>query len=127
MANPQEVEGVVREQIVQVLSVEPEEVTPSARFFADLGGESIDLLDLSFRLEKKLGTKIQFDRMFSAEELPRDEQGRLTPEAAAAVHAKYPSLKVEHLKDRPVVAVIQEVLTVGLIADFVCRRLAETA
>ncbi len=41
-----------RTSIADCLGVEIEEVTPEARFFEDLGGESIDLLSLSFQFEK---------------------------------------------------------------------------
>ena len=39
----------IRPIVAEVLGLEPEEVTPAARFFDDLGGESIDILELSFR------------------------------------------------------------------------------
>jgi acyl carrier protein len=45
---------VVRSIIVDALGVDASEVTPEARLFADLGAESIDMLDISFRLEEEL-------------------------------------------------------------------------
>lgn len=48
----------VQEILIEVLSVEPEEVSsPNANFYFDLGGESIDLLDLNFQIEKRWGVK----------------------------------------------------------------------
>lgn len=52
---------VVRDILVDILAVEPEEVTPDANFFHDLSGESIDVLDLQFHCEKKFeGHAIRF-------------------------------------------------------------------
>lgn len=48
----------VQDAIVEALGVEPEEVEPGAMLFDDLGAESLDLLDIVFRLEKTFGIKI---------------------------------------------------------------------
>lgn len=48
----------VKEAIVEALGVESEEVEPNSALFDDLGAESLDLLDIVFRLEKTFGIKI---------------------------------------------------------------------
>jgi len=48
----------VKESVVEALGVDEEEVTPDATLFDDLGAESLDLLDIVFRLEKEFGIKI---------------------------------------------------------------------
>jgi acyl carrier protein len=49
----------VREILEDVLSVEQEEMaSQNANFYHDLGGESIDVLDLSFHVEKRFGIKL---------------------------------------------------------------------
>ncbi|MEE8382455.1 MAG: acyl carrier protein, partial [Thermodesulfobacteriota bacterium] len=48
----------VKESVVEALGVDEEEVTPDAALFDDLGAESLDLLDIVFRLEKEFGIKI---------------------------------------------------------------------
>ena len=48
----------VKESIVEALGVDDDEVTPNAVLFDDLGAESLDLLDIVFRLEKEFGIKI---------------------------------------------------------------------
>ncbi len=116
--------------LVDILSVERQEVTPSARFFADLGGESIELLELSFRCEKKFGiSSLQFDRMLSPEDVQRDSQGRLTPQSAAALRTRFPSLDVGKLDAGAVspASLIQELLTVGVIHDYLRQRLSSPA
>ncbi len=48
----------VKDAIVEALGVEPEEVEPGSGLFDDLGAESLDLLDIVFRLEKTFEIKI---------------------------------------------------------------------
>ena len=52
--------AAVRELLTETLGVDEDEVTPKANFFHDLGGESIDVLDLSFRSEKRFQVPIRF-------------------------------------------------------------------
>jgi acyl carrier protein len=42
----------LRQLLVDVLCVAPAEVTPEADIVADLGAESIDIVDLSFQIEQ---------------------------------------------------------------------------
>ena len=44
----------VQSTLVDVLGVDEDDVTPDATLFKDLGAESIDLLDIVFRLERNL-------------------------------------------------------------------------
>jgi acyl carrier protein len=48
----------VQDLIAEVLSLHPNDVSPEARILLDLGAESIDLLDMRFRVEKEFGIKI---------------------------------------------------------------------
>ena len=48
----------VREIIAEALYLDLAEVTPDASLMKDLGAESIDFLDIIFRLEKQFGIKI---------------------------------------------------------------------
>ncbi len=62
---------LVRQIVADVLMVPVGEVTPESRLVADLGAESIDFLDLVFRLEEALGVRIPPERwgQFVAERL----------------------------------------------------------
>ncbi|MGE3920707.1 MAG: acyl carrier protein [Gammaproteobacteria bacterium] len=48
----------VAEIVADVLAVDESEVTPESSLMGDLGAESIDFLDLVFRLERGFGIKI---------------------------------------------------------------------
>ena len=72
----------VRVVLVDALGVDDEEVTPDATLMGDLGAESIDFLDIVFRLEKAFGLKVPREELFPAEGLLNDPElvsnGKLT-------------------------------------------------
>jgi len=86
----------VQDALVETLAVEPEDVIPQARFFEDLEGESIDVLDLSFRLEKTFGVKIPLQAL--SDHMQLTPAGILTEESADALAARFPFLM--KLRDR---------------------------
>ena len=72
----------VQEVLVDALAVDDDEVTYEATLMGDLGAESIDFLDIVFRLEKAFGIKIPREELFPAENLTSNEEyvsdGKLT-------------------------------------------------
>jgi acyl carrier protein len=59
MASREEIESAVKEAVAEALALDEDEVTDDATLMDDLGAESIDLLDILFRIEKSTGVKIQ--------------------------------------------------------------------
>lgn len=47
-----------REIVMEVLDLDAEDVSPESKLIDDLGAESIDFLDLSFKIEKEFGIKL---------------------------------------------------------------------
>lgn len=115
----------VRRIISGVLAVEPEEVQPSSRFFEDLGGESIDMLELTFQVEKQFGVKNPFAGFGRAEDLATDSAGRLTPDAIGAIRERFPFLDVSRLEADPRKDRVTELLTVEAITQFVRQAIGE--
>lgn len=115
------------EIIMDVLGVDREEIIPAARFIHDLGGESIDILELSFRCEKHFGISIRFEKMLPAEKVILDEKGRLTPETIAAIKAEVPFVDTKILETKPTMDHVQELITVAALTEFLRRRLTEAA
>ena len=54
----------VADILVASLGSDREEITPTARLVSTLGAESIDTLDISFRLERSFGIKNPRNRLF---------------------------------------------------------------
>lgn len=69
--NRDEIQSKLTEQIAEAFEIEPSEVLPDKSLVQDLGAESIDLVDLTFRIEKTFGIDIPEDELFDA---PSDEK-----------------------------------------------------
>jgi acyl carrier protein len=54
-----DVDAAVKEAVVEALALDDDEVTPDSTLMEDLGAESIDLLDILFRIQKSTGVKIE--------------------------------------------------------------------
>jgi acyl carrier protein len=114
----------VRRLVADVLALEIDEVAPDSLFFADLDGESIDLLELSFRIEKHFGVRVRFNDL-TANDIELDGEGRLTPASLALLKSKYPFLKLSEFEIRPLER-RTDLLTVEAIAGFVQLALANS-
>ncbi|MBX3441266.1 MAG: acyl carrier protein [Planctomyces sp.] len=75
--------------LAETLGAEPGDVHPQSNFFSDLGGESIDLIDLGFRCQKTFGVTVAFQTMVP-KGIETDDEGRLTPASRAAILAALP-------------------------------------
>jgi acyl carrier protein len=62
LVNGRRLEDVIRDILVEVLVIAPEDIRPGIALIRDLGAESIDFMDLVFRLEEALGTPIPYSR-----------------------------------------------------------------
>lgn len=103
--------------VAEVLGLDAEEVSPEQNFFHDLGGESIDVLDLQFRIEKELGVRMQFREMFSPSRWSLDEEGRFTEETRSRLGEEFPFLRADVEKNE--FQTPYDVLTIERIAQFV--------
>ena len=73
MPSSDEVFDKVRETLVDALGVDDDEVTKEATLIGDLGAESIDFLDIVFRLEKAFNIKIERGELFPEDILTNTE------------------------------------------------------
>src|ERR1700749_963827 len=99
-----EIEKKVSEILADSLGVDEEEVTPQAVLRDDLGAESIDYLDIQFRLEKAFGIKIEKGEMFNPELAndPNFVQGdKITPNGIAELKTRMPFANVAQLEADP--------------------------
>ena len=90
----------VQQAVVEALGVEEEEVTPDARLTEDLGAESIDYLDIAFRLEQILGISIRPNEMivgnFTGDEYVQGS--RVTDAGIAELRRRLPHVNFEALE-----------------------------
>jgi len=119
----QKVQGV----LVDALGVDEEEVTPEATLMGDLGAESIDFLDIVFRLEKAFGMKVPREELFPAEGLLNNPElisnGKLTDKGLAELRARVPHTDLTEFEKDPSVNKIADLFTVNAIVNYVDSKM----
>ena len=116
----------VQEVLVDALGVDDEEVTPQAKLVADLGAESIDFLDIVFRLEKAFGIKIDQSEMFPDNVLndPQYVQdGKVTDTGMAELRNRLPHANLDEFDASRDVNDFSNVFTVDTVVKFVQSKL----
>ena len=120
----------VQEVLVEALGVDDDEVTPEATLIGDLGAESIDFLDIVFRLEKSFDIKIPRGELFpenlTASDAGYVEDGMVTEAGLKALREKLPHADIDKLAADPKVENIKDLFTVQSVVNFLDRKLAET-
>ena len=58
MGAEKSIEQKIKEIIVEQLGVNPDQVTPDAKFIEDLGADSLDTVELVMALEEEFGQEI---------------------------------------------------------------------
>jgi acyl carrier protein len=123
-----EVYTKVQEVLVDALGVDEDEVTPEAVLTADLGAESIDFLDIVFKLEQTFGFKIAQGELFP-ENVAQDphfvKDGKVTPEGLAALRERLPHADFSKFESNPELTKVAEVFTVDALVNFVERKQAK--
>ena len=125
-----EIMGKVREALVDALGVDEDEVIPTARISADLGAESIDFLDIVFRLEKAFNIKIPRGDLFPDNILTSDEfvqNGKLTEKGVAELKVRMPHADLSEFAKNPNVQDIADLFTVDMIVRFIEAKVASAA
>lgn len=116
----QKVQGV----LVDALGVDEEEVTPKATLRGDLGAESIDFLDIAFRLEKAFGIKIPRGEMFPEDIFNNTnyvQGGRITPAGLEELKKRMPHFDFTELDKDPDINKMQ--FTVDTVVNYIENKL----
>jgi acyl carrier protein len=116
----------VREALVDALGVDEDQVVPTARIGADLGAESIDYLDIVFRLEKAFNIKIPRGDLFPDNILSSEEfvqGGKLTEKGLQELTTRMPYADLTSFSQNPNVQDIADLFTVDMIVKYVQAKL----
>ncbi|UCD30729.1 MAG: acyl carrier protein [Planctomycetota bacterium] len=117
----------VRETLVDALAVEPDEVTEDATLTGDLGAESIDFLDIVFRLEKCFNIKIPRGELFP-DELLNDPQyvsnGQFTEVGLQKIKEAMPHADFGAFEQDPDVNKMPDLFTVKTLVNYIEAKLA---
>src|SRR5207244_4037128 len=129
----------VSSTLVEALNVDEDQITPGATLQGDLGAESIDFLDIVFRLEREFAIKIPRGELFPESIFQGDpefvQDGRVTDKGLAELRARMPFADLSNFEKNPEVSAISDLFTVDMITRYIqgklgqpspnyCRRLA---
>ena len=117
----------VQEALVDALGVDEEEVVPEATMVGDLGAESIDFLDIVFKLEKAFDIQIPREEL-SPEDILTNSQyvkdGKVTGEGLQELKRRMPWANLSEFEKNPRVQDFGNLLTVQDLCRYVESKLA---
>ena len=117
----------VQDVLVDALGVDNEEVVPQATLMGDLGAESIDFLDIVFRLEKAFSIKIPREELFPAENLMTNPEyvtnGKLTAKGLAELKQKMKHTDLTNFEKDPDINKMGSLFTVNAIVNYLDNKL----
>ncbi len=122
MSSKEEVFEKVQEALVDALGVDDEEVTPDATMVGDLGAESIDFLDIVFKLEKAFDIQIPRDELFPDDILTNAEyvqDGKVTEPGLVQLKERMPFADLSKFEQNPQVQDFGNLLTVQDLCNYV--------
>jgi acyl carrier protein len=123
----EEVFAKVRQALVDALSVEEDEVTEDATLTGDLQAESIDILDIVFRLEKAFNIKISQEELTPRDVLSNSDyvnNRKLNAAGIAVLKQRVKHADWSKFEQDPDIDKILAVFTVGTLVNFIEDKLA---
>jgi acyl carrier protein len=129
MKTDEEILEELKPLLAEVLGVAPERIHRKSVLVADLGAESIDLLDLSFRIEERFRVTIEANEIEqeARQRMPGgvyERDGFLTDEALAEIRRAAPELDPAKLVQGLRKVDLPALLTVGFFVQLIARKLA---
>lgn len=115
----------VQGALVDALGVDEDEVTEEATLVGDLGAESIDFLDIVFRLEKAFGIEIPRAELFPEDILTNADyvqDGKVTPSGLAQLKARMPFADLSKFEGNPEVQEFGNLLTVADMCRYIASK-----
>lgn len=128
MPSKEEIFAKVQEALIDALGVEEDEVTPEATLQGDLDAESIDFLDIVFRLEKAFNIKIERGELFPEDILTDSSfvsDGKVNAAGIVKLKERMPFADLSAFEADPQVQKLGKQLTVRDMCGFVEYKLAK--
>jgi len=127
MPTQDEIYTKVSATLVEALNVDEEDIKPTSTLQGDLGAESIDFLDIVFRLEREFGIKIPRGELFPESIFQGDpelvQDGRVTQKGLDELRSKMPFADLTKFEANPEVGNLSDLFTVDLITRYIQGKL----
>jgi acyl carrier protein len=127
MLSQDEIYQKVSSTLVEALNVDEDQIKPDATLQGDLGAESIDFLDIVFRLEREFGIKIPRGELFPESIFQGDpeyvQDGKLTPKGMTELKTRMPYADLARFEQNPDFEGLRDLFTVDLISRYIRAKL----
>src|ERR1700730_13708279 len=131
MPTQEEIYQKVSSTLVEALNVEEDEIRPDATLQKDLGAESIDFLDIVFRLEREFGIRIPRGELFPESVFQGDpdfvRDGRVTEQGMAELRSRMPYADLSAFDQDRRLTAVPDLFTVGLVTRYIAWKLGKSA
>jgi len=131
MPTQDEIYSKVSATLVEALNVDEEEIKPTSTLQGDLGAESIDFLDIVFRLEREFGIKIPRGELFPESIFQGDPEfvhnGRVTDKGLEELRTRMPFADLSHFEQNPEMTNLSDLFTVDLITRYIQGKLERSS
>jgi len=129
MPSQEEIYSKVSATLVEALNVDEDEIKPTSTLQGDLGAESIDFLDIVFRLEREFGIKIPRGELFPESIFQGDpefvQNGKVTDRGLQELRQRMPFADLSEFEKNPDLAGISDLFTVEMITRYIQGKLGE--
>jgi acyl carrier protein len=129
MPSQEEIYSKVSATLVEALNVDEDEIKPTSTLQGDLGAESIDFLDIVFRLEREFGIKIPRGELFPESIFQGDpefvQNGKVTDRGLAELRSRMPFADLKGFEQNPEVTALSDLFTVDMITRYIQGKLGQ--
>jgi acyl carrier protein len=127
MSASDEIYGKVVRVLVEALNVDEDEITPTASLQGDLGAESIDFLDIVFRLEREFAIKIPRGELFPESVFQGDpefvREGKVTDKGLNELRSRMPYADLNGFDHDRRLSGVSNLFTVDLVTRYLAWKL----
>ena len=127
MPTQDEIYTKVSATLVEALNVDEDEISPRSTLQGDLGAESIDFLDIVFRLEREFGIKIPRNELFPESIFQGDpefvQDGKVTDRGMSELRERMPFADLTEFEKNPQLSNLSDLFTVDMITRYIQGKL----
>ena len=129
MSASDEIYSKVTQVLVESLNVDEGDVAPTVTLQGDLGAESIDFLDIVFRLEREFGIRIPRGELFPESVFQGDpefvREGLVTDEGMRELRWRMPYADLRGFDHDRQLSSISDLFTVDLVSRYIAWKLRQ--
>jgi len=129
MSVSEDIQVRVARVLAEALNVDEEDIKPMDTLQGDLGAESIDFLDIVFRLEREFGIMIQRGELFPESIFQGDpefvQDGRVTDQGMRELRLRLPFADLGAFDRDRRLTVVADLFTVGFVTRFIASKLSQ--